>query len=224
MMNIEATDMKLGDEWVLSLKIELSKTVTGRISFSEPLYIHSTSVGFIRGTEVCFGSKNVSLVVSYPWDKPTLDVLLSTKDEHFTKTIHIDMKTQIQDHLLIPSNNNMTARLAVDDDIRVELVNPSMGWIAIGEESETVQASDFVMPVLSGQVLITIPIEIFWEKLDSYKGDLLAVFELYNKNLPLRNIFCKRRISNLQKISTLPRKQVRTMVFFSPTGEQVNLG
>jgi len=219
------SEYRLDTNWTLSYELRLPAGFD-RCLLEFPntvLHVYGGSVRLRKVVEA--DSLNVFVATSYPFGEETAECFATLfkgdKKEHETLCFSIDKKTPITMTNQIKVEINCT--ISILNDI-ILTTNGRYAWVAFGEQSDSLLASDFVTKVLPNQHRTVIPIEIFWGKLDLYKGTELGVFELHNSWHRFKNVYSKKLISNLLKASDFPKKKLSTKSFVSPVGEIVNLG
>jgi hypothetical protein len=235
MIKVVPNATRLDDNWILNLRFEVSQPCEygDVLIFPKTATVIAVKPGSIIDGQIRFRSRTFYASVSYPYNVDALDCAVTTyagtRSKQQTVRVPIEHKSAIQGDLPKDAKNRigatMKASLSLDTDIRVDLENARETWISFGEPSDYLLASDFAVKVYAAQKRLTIPIEVYWQKEHLLKGESLGIFELEDasKNA-LRNIFFKRRISNLLKRSEFPPKQSGDSVFCSPTGERILLG
>jgi len=222
--DIKANSIRMDDEWVLSVKVQIGDNPRryGVIEFLPHTEVLSVCQGSIYHNKIMFtNEKNIEVCLDYPYESKTLECIITYVSSAYT---YDSLKVSIEEHSPIIKETveqtghcaQMTANLSLSTDILVEVTNPRSTWVAFGENTECIVASDFLTPINPDHPNFIIPIEVLWNKAEQYIGADVGIFELI-KIHPIEHMFSKRLVSNVLKLSDFPKRCVQTS-FVSPVG------
>lgn len=206
-------------EVVYVVTVSLGRPSVGRVIFTTPLTLLSSSAGIVKEASVDFdGDQLLSIYVEYPKFNE-IQCIVCTKEESKAVTLMVPQNANNTG-----KNKNIQASVSAVDDIIIEFKKQPIAdmWVCFGEDSDYVLASDYVFKVLSGTNRLVVPIEIFWEKHYMYTGQAVGLFELSKSGPQKFVVYRKNLISNTLRISGFPQKHSERSIL-SPTGENLSV-
>ncbi len=164
--------------------------------------------------------ESLPLSVEDPEDEDQdIQVIKSTNAGFKYRLEHFIRKTSSQKQstwtiVLEASNSNISGRIIRSGEKKI--------FVAFGQPSDNLAASDYIFPIDKDTGRFVIPKEIIWKNYESYVPNLkLACFEIVKADFhKIDNLFYKMQISNSISLSDLPKKRQQAQLhhFSTPTG------
>ena len=206
------------------------------------IYMLSTTEGSIKGHRVYVDGRlnTVSYCTSYDTSVKDIETIIVFYYQNdivqqeilLSRIDYIDNSTSPKIRTIMPEITELNildigslckdetaafkVKLEVLSDIRVDVTDANDVYMAFGDKSSVISASDLIFPVEASVSHISIPKEIVWMNYSLYSGDSLGCYELVKMDC-LDHVYHKVPASNFIRLSDcIAKKDVNLSHFRTP--------